>query len=91
MTAANSHKKEKGPIFASTRFGNVLGSNGSVIPVFHKQIAQGGPVTLTHRDMTRFVMSIEESVRLVIASAELAKGGEVFITKNASRQNKRTR
>ena len=60
MTAANSHKKEKGPIFASTRFGNVLGSNGSVIPVFHKQIAQGGPVTLTHRDMTRFVMSIEE-------------------------------
>jgi len=81
MTAANSHKKDKGPIFASTRFGNVLGSNGSVIPIFHNQIAKGGPVTLTHRDMTRFVMSIQESVRLVIDSALLAKGGEVFITK----------
>lgn len=81
MTAANSHKKDKGPVFASTRFGNVLGSNGSVIPIFHNQIANGGPVTLTHRDMTRFVMSIQESVRLVIDSALLVKGGEVFITK----------
>jgi len=81
MTAANSHKKDKGPVFASTRFGNVLGSNGSVIPIFHNQIAKGGPVTLTHRDMTRFVMSIQESVRLVIDSALLAQGGEVFITK----------
>lgn len=81
MTAANSNKRGKGPIFASTRFGNVLGSNGSVTPIFHNQIAKGGPITLTHRDMTRFVMSIEESVRLVIDSAMLAKGGEVFITK----------
>ena len=81
MTAANSHKKNKGPVFASTRFGNVLGSNGSVIPIFYNQIASGGPLTLTHRDMTRFVMSIQESVRLVIDSALLAKGGEVFITK----------
>lgn len=81
MTAANSHKRGDGPIFASTRFGNVMGSNGSVIPIFHNQIAKGGPVTLTDPDMTRFVMSIEESVRLVIDSAECARGGEVFITK----------
>ena len=81
MTAANSSQRSKGPIFASTRFGNILGSNGSVIPIFHGQIAKGGPVTLTHRDMTRFVMSTEKSVRLVIDSAILARGGEVFITK----------
>ena len=81
MTAANSNKRDSGPIFASTRFGNVLGSNGSVIPIFHNQIAQGGPVTLTDREMTRFVMSIRESVRLVIDSSQQARGGEVFITK----------
>lgn len=81
MTAANSNKRGNGPIFTSTRFGNVLGSNGSVIPIFYNQIANGGPVTLTSREMTRFVMSIEESVRLVIDSALQARGGEVFITK----------
>ena len=81
ITAANSNKKGKGPIFASTRFGNVLGSNGSVIPIFYNQIMQGGPVTLTDNDMTRFVMSIGESVRLLLDSSVLAKGGEVFITK----------
>jgi len=81
MTAANSQKRGDGPVFASTRFGNVLGSSGSVIPIFHNQIAGGGPVTLTDRQMTRFVMSIEEAVKLVIDSANQARGGEVFVTK----------
>ena len=81
MTAANSNQTAGGPVFASTRFGNVLGSRGSVIPIFHEQIRKGGPVTLTHPDMTRFIMSIEEAVRLVIDSVALAQGGEVFITK----------
>ena len=81
MTAANSHKRNRGAIFASTRFGNVLGSNGSVLPIFHNQIAKGGAVTLTDREMSRFVMTVGEAVRLVIHSALLAKGGEVFITK----------
>lgn len=81
ITAANSHKRLSGPVFASTRFGNVLGSSGSVIPVFNSQIARGGPVTLTDKKMTRFVMSITESVNLVLDSAQHAKGGEVFVTK----------
>ena len=81
ITAANSNKRGKGPIFASTRFGNVLGSSGSVVSVFHNQIIKGGPVTLTNKNMTRFVMSIKDAVRLVIDSAVKAKGGEVFITK----------
>ena len=82
MTAANSnHRVDTGPVFASTRFGNVMGSSGSVVPIFHKQIAKGGPVTLTDLDMTRFVMSIQDAVRLIIESAEIARGGEVFITK----------
>ena len=81
MTAANSNKRDGGPVFASTRFGNVLGSSGSVIPIFHNQIAKGGPVTLTDKEMTRFVMSVQESVLLVLNSAKYAKGGEVFVTK----------
>ena len=81
MTAANANYKGEGPVFVSTRFGNVLGSRGSVIPIFQQQIKKGGPVTLTERGMTRFIMSIEQAVELVIDSAELARGGEVFITK----------
>lgn len=81
ITAANSNKSTGGPIFSSTRFGNVLGSNGSVIPIFQKQISAGGPVTLTSPEMTRFVMSIDQAAKLVLDSCEIAKGGEVFITK----------
>ncbi len=81
MTAANSNTRGIGPKFASTRFGNVLGSKGSVIPIFRDQIRNGGPVTLTDPGMTRFIMSIREAVQLVIDSSMLACGGEVFVTK----------
>lgn len=81
VTAANSNHFGGGTAFASTRFGNVLGSSGSVIPIFQKQIEKGGPVTLTDKNMTRFIMSIEQASKLVIDSAEKIRGGEVFITK----------
>ena len=81
MTAANSNNRDIKPIFASTRFGNILGSSGSVVSIFHNQIMNGGPVTLTHQEMSRFIMSVEEAVELVIKSSLEAQGGEVFITK----------
>lgn len=81
MTAANSNRRNSDTIFSSTRFGNVLGSNGSVLQIFREQIRSGGPVTLTHRQMTRFVMSIQESVEVLINSVYHAKGGEILITK----------
>jgi FlaA1/EpsC-like NDP-sugar epimerase len=81
ITAANCNLRGEGPVLTSTRFGNVLGSRGSVIPIFHEQIRRGGPLTLTDPEMTRFIMSIEEAVALVIDSGLLCRGGEVFVTK----------
>ena len=81
MTAANAVKTDSDTVFSSNRFGNVIGSRGSVVPLFMRQIKAGGPVTITDKEMTRFIMTIEDAANLVLESLTIMRGGEVFVTK----------
>lgn len=79
MIVQSSDEKSESTTFCMVRFGNVINSSGSVIPLFRKQISEGGPVTITHKKVTRFFMTIAEASSLVIQAGEYAKGGDVFI------------
>jgi FlaA1/EpsC-like NDP-sugar epimerase len=81
ISLANYYRGNRRTLFASVRFGNVIGSNGSVVPLFKKQIEAGEPLTITDKEMTRFVITMEEAVNLIFRAIELTKGGETFIWK----------
>lgn len=83
ISLANNYSRShnKGTLFASVRFGNVIGSNGSVVPLFRNQIRSGLPVTITDKEMTRFVITMDEAVNLIFSAIKLAKGAETFVWK----------
>ncbi|MNO88260.1 UDP-N-acetylglucosamine 4,6-dehydratase [compost metagenome] len=81
ISAANYYKGSRKTVFSCVRFGNVMGSRGSVIPLFKEQIRTGKPITLTHNEMTRFMMTIPQAAQLVLKAAQYSVGGETFVLK----------
>ena len=81
MISSNAYSGADGTKFSCVRFGNVLNSRGSVIPVFKKQIKKGGPITITDEEMTRFIMHIHEAAKLILDAGRITEGGEIFILK----------